>query len=153
MIILNTFRINAPLEQVAAFHRQPASMAAITPPPILVRIHAAPDTLSEEDQMAFTLWLGPLPVDWRARIKNVSTNGFEDLHYHHFNRLDQTLTEVKDEVHIRLDTKLPNLLIGLGMLLGLPALFAYRGWKTRRLIESGAKKAASEQPESDRITV
>jgi hypothetical protein len=51
------------------------------------------------------------------------------------------LTEVKDEVHLQLDTKLPNLLTGLGMLLGMPALFANRGWKTRRLIESGSKES------------
>ena len=59
MIISNTYRVNAPLEQVAAFHRRSANMVDITPPPILVRMHAAPEELSEEDQMTFTLWLGP----------------------------------------------------------------------------------------------
>jgi ligand-binding SRPBCC domain-containing protein len=60
MIVLNTYRIKAPLEQVAAFHRRSANMAAITPPPILGRMHAAPQELSNGDQMAFTLWFGPL---------------------------------------------------------------------------------------------
>lgn len=159
MIVLNTYLVNTPLEQVAAFHRQSANMAAITPPPIHIRMQTAPRELSEGDQMTFTLWLGPLPVFWRAGIKNFSPNGFEDhqiegpfqkwVHYHHFNRLNKGLTEVKDEVHIQLDTKLPNLLIGLGMLLGMPALFAYRSWKTRRLIESGVNKISGTQPEWD----
>ena len=140
MIVLNTFRINAPLQQVAAFHRRSASMAAITSPPILVRMHAAPEELTDGDQIAFTLWLGPLPVYWRASIQNATRNGFEDhqidgpfrdwTHYHHFNALDETTTEVTDEVHLHLETKLPNLLIGLGMALGMPALFTYRAWKT-----------------------
>lgn len=162
MIIRNTYRVNAPLEQVAAFHQRSANMATITPPPILVRMHAAPEVLSEEDQMTFTLWLGPLPIHWSARIKNVSPYGFEDhqidgpfqkwIHYHHFNRLDIASTEVEDEIHLQLNSKLPNLLIGVGMLLGMPLLFAYRGWKTRRLIESSSKEAAREQTQSDRIT-
>ncbi|MEJ2599086.1 MAG: hypothetical protein P8Z00_12180 [Anaerolineales bacterium] len=160
MIVLNTYLVNAPLEQVATFHRQSANMAAITPPPIIVRMHAAPEELLEGDQIAFTLWFGPLAVGWQARIKNVSQNGFEDqqidgpfqkwTHYHRFNQLDEGLTEVKDEVHLRLDTKLPNLLIGLGMLLGMPVLFAYRSWKTRRLIESGVNKISGAQHEWDR---
>lgn len=163
MIIINTYRIKAPLERVAAFHRRSANMAAITPPPILIRMHAAPEELSEGDQMTFTLWLGPLAVGWQAYIKNVSPNGFEDhqidgpfqkwIHYHRFNRLDEGLTEVIDEVHLRLDTKLPGLLIGLGMLLGMPALFAYRSWKTRRLIESGVDQASNEQFEWDSKTI
>ncbi len=151
MIVLNNFRVNAPLTQVAAFHRRSASMAAITPPPILVRVHAAPEELTDGDQMAFTLWLGPLPVYWRASIQNTSVNGFEDhqidgpfrkwTHYHRFRALDETATEVTDEVHIQLETKLPDLLIGLGMLLGMPVLFAYRAWKTRQLVEAEARES------------
>jgi uncharacterized protein len=145
MIVLNTYRVNAPLEQVAAFHRRSANLAAITPPPVLVRIHAAPEELTDGDQMAFTLWFGPLPVYWRARIQNASLYGFEDhqidgpfrkwTHYHRFKRLSETTTEVSDEVHLQLEAKLPDSLIGLGMLLSMPALFTYRAWKTRQLIE------------------
>jgi ligand-binding SRPBCC domain-containing protein len=159
MIILNTFRINAPLTQVAAFHRRSASMAAITPPPILVRMHAAPDELNHGDQMAFTLWIGPMPVYWRASIQNASVNGFEDCqidgpfrkwtHYHRFKALDENTTEVSDEVHLKLETKLPDLLIGLGMLLGMPVLFNYRAWKTRKLIEAEAKESGANPTRAD----
>jgi ligand-binding SRPBCC domain-containing protein len=155
MIVLNTYRINAPLEQVAAFHRRSANMAAITPPPILVRMHAAPEELSDGDQMAFTLWFGPLPVYWRARVEHASQNGFEDhqidgpfqkwVHHHRFNALNETTTEVTDEVHLQLKAKFPDLLIGLGMLLGMPLLFAYRAWKTRRLVESVASPSSERQ--------
>jgi ligand-binding SRPBCC domain-containing protein len=151
MIVLNTYRINAPLEQVAAFHRRSANMAAITPPPILVRMQTAPEELTDGDRMVFTVWFGPLPVHWRARIQNVSTHGFEDhqvegpfrewTHSHRFRALDETTTEVTDEVHLQLKAKLPDLLIGLGMLLGMPILFTDRARRTRRLIEAAARKA------------
>lgn len=161
MIILNTFQINAPLKQVAAFHRRSASMAAITPPPILVRVQAAPEELNHGDQMAFTLWFGPLPVYWRASIQNASMNGFEDhqidgpfrkwTHYHRFKALDENTTEVSDEVHLQLKTKLPGLLIGLGMLLGMPVLFSYRAWKTRKLVEAEAKESGANSTRADLI--
>ena len=159
MIILNKFQINAPLRQVAAFHRRSASMAAITPPPILVRVHAAPEELNHGDQMAFTLWFGPVPIYWRASIQNASLNGFEDqqidgpfrkwTHYHRFNALDENTTEVSDEVHLQLETKMPSLLIGLGMLLGMPFLFSYRASKTRQLVEAEAKESDANLTRAD----
>ena len=159
MIVLNTFRINSPVEQVAAFHRRSANMAAITPPPILVRMHNAPEQLSDGDQMVFTLWLGPLPVYWRTRIQNATPAGFEDhqidgpfrkwVHIHRFNALDETSTEVSDEVDLQLEERLPDFLIGFGMLVGMPVFFAYRAWKTRQLIEASAKQTNANQPGSD----
>jgi ligand-binding SRPBCC domain-containing protein len=156
MIVLNTYQIKTPLEQVATFHQHSANMTAITPPPILVRMHAAPAELSDGDQIAFTLWFGPLPVYWRLRIENASLNGFEDhqidgpfqqwVHHHRFNALDETTTEVTDEVHLQLKAKLPEFLIGLGMLLGMPLLFAYRAWKTRRLVASLIGPTDEHQP-------
>lgn len=67
----HTFVVKAPLEKVAQFHSQSASMGAITLPPILVRVHKAPRTLAAGDDMDFTMWLG-LPVlfayrSWRTR--------------------------------------------------------------------------------------
>jgi len=58
------FRVKAPLAAVADFHSRSASMPAITPPPMIVRVHAAPARLTSGDVMDFTLWAGPVPLRW-----------------------------------------------------------------------------------------
>ena len=141
------FRVRAPLEAVADFHRLSKSMAAITPPPILVRVHRAPEIQREGDEMDFTLWVGPLPVRWVARIESVSPTGFTDhqrrgpfkrwTHRHSFVAIDGHITDVLDEVMVQLRAHPLWGLVGLGMWLGLPALFAYRAWKTKRILERG----------------
>jgi ligand-binding SRPBCC domain-containing protein len=138
------FRVQASISQVAEFHRHSASMAAITPPPIIVKIQRAPSVLADGDEMAFTMWLGPFPVHWLARIEMVSATGFTDrqlsgpfsewVHRHTFVALDQNTTEVVDEITLRLRPHLLWLPVGLGMWLGLPILFAYRAWKTKRML-------------------
>jgi ligand-binding SRPBCC domain-containing protein len=141
----HTFRIRAALVDVAAFHSRSASMGAITPPPVLVRVHHAPESLKDGDEMDFTLWMGPLPIHWLARIEEVSPQGFVDCqvrgpfrawtHRHSFVPVGETTTEVVDEIEASLR---PHPLwgpVGLGMWLNLPLLFAYRGWRTRQLLE------------------
>ena len=78
MIFMHRFRVKAAVEDVAEFHRGSASMAAITPPPIIVRVHSAPDKLKSGDRMDFTLWAGPIPVRWTACIEDASEEGFTD---------------------------------------------------------------------------
>lgn len=139
------FLVRAPLSQVAEFHRLPASMAAITPPPIIVRIHSAPPVLTEGSEMEFTMWLGPIPLRWQARMEDVSPTGFTDrqlngpfaewVHRHTFRAVDAGTTEVLDEINLRLRPHPVWGPIGAGMRLGLPVLFAYRQWKTRRLVK------------------
>ena len=139
------FHVSAPLARVAEFHRRSASMAAITPPPIAVKLHRAPAVLADGDQMEFTMWLGPLPVRWLARIEAVSSTGFTDrqlrgpfakwVHRHSFAAVDEQTTEVNDEVILSLRPHYFWGPVGLGMLLGLPILFAFRGWKTRAMLQ------------------
>ena len=140
------FRVDAPVAAVADFHAQAASMGAITPPPVVVRIQRAPAHLNEGDEMEFTLWLGPLPVYWLARIEDVSPTSFSDrqlhgpfrhwLHRHIFVAADETTTAVVDEIEMSLRFHPWWGLVGLGMWLSLPLLFAYRGWKTRQLMHA-----------------
>ena len=145
MIYRHRFQVHAPLAGVAEFHSRAGSMAAITPPPILVRIHRAPEVLQDGDEMDFTLWLGLLPVRWTAQIEAVSPAGFTDrqrrgpfaawAHRHSFIAIDERTTEVIDEVTLKFR---PHLLwgpVGLSMWLGLPVLFAWRAWKTKKLLE------------------
>ena len=145
MIFVNSFQLHVPLKLVAEFHSRSANMAAITPPPVVVSIHEAPEQLKEGDQMAFTLWIGPLPVHWQALITDVSINGFVDRqlrgpfekweHHHNFKAIDTGTTMVNDEVHIKLSKQPLKFLIGLGMAFSLPLLLNYRGWKTRHLLK------------------
>lgn len=141
----HTFRVRASLTTVSDFHAHSASMGAITPPPVIAQIHHAPERLQDGDEMDFTLWLGPLPLRWTARIENVGYNGFTDrqlcgpfrrwVHRHSFRPLDDSTTQVIDEVEAELSQHPFWALVGLGMWLNMPLLFAYRGWKTKRLLE------------------
>ena len=95
------------------------------------------------------MWLGPLPVKWRAYISQLSSKGFTDhqiegpfrywIHQHTFVDIDAQETEVIDEVQAGLKWNAVWAPVGLVMWLGLPLLFAYRGWKTRRMLESAAE--------------
>lgn len=139
------FVVNAPIASVAGFHRAAESMAAITPPPVLVKLHDVPEHLHSGDQMAFTMWLGPLPLRWVARIEDVTDTGFVDellegpfaswTHRHEFIARGSGRTEVRDLVQATLRREPFWRLIGTFMWLNLRFLFAYRGWKTRRILE------------------
>lgn len=138
------FSVVAPLARVAEFHRQAASMPMITPPPIVVRVHQAPPVLNSNDIMRFTLWLGPLPVRWVARMENISPTGFVDrqlrgpfrqwVHQHRFEAIDANTTAVIDEIAFDFRPHPVWGPIGWSMALGLPILFAYRAWRTRQLL-------------------
>jgi ligand-binding SRPBCC domain-containing protein len=140
------FRVRAPLAAVADFHSRAASMPAITPPPIIVHLHHAPALLGEGDEMDFTMWAGPLPMRWVAQIKDVSDRGFTDWqvrgpfafwqHRHSFVPVGPDQTEVVDHVEAGVKRHVLWTPIGMAMWVGLPILFAYRGWKTRRMLEA-----------------
>ena len=144
----HTFRVRAPLAEVAAFHTAATSLKAITPPLIPMQVHHAPEQMGDGDEMDFTMWMGPLPVRWTARVEDVSLTGFVDrqvhgpfgawAHRHTFVQVEEGTTQVLDEVEARLKPHALWGLVGLAMWLGLPLLFAYRGWKTRRLLEGDA---------------
>ncbi|MEX1018904.1 MAG: hypothetical protein WDZ49_04560 [Litorilinea sp.] len=140
------FTVNAPLARVAEFHHAASSMAAITPPPIVVQMHESPDQLFDGAEVGFTLWMLVLPIRWRARMENVGNTGFWDrqirgpygawLHKHTFIPLDDNRTEVLDEIEAKPGTGFWGRLLSLGMWANMPLLFAYRGWRTRRLLET-----------------
>jgi len=147
MIYRHTFIVRAALERVRTFHAQPESLGAITPPPIRTQLLEAPASLERGGEMRFTLWLGPFPLHWTARIQNISADGFEDVqvagpfrhwaHTHRFTERSPGLTEVRDEVKLSLRPHIGWGPLGLGMVIGLPLLFAYRARRTRRLLEGG----------------
>jgi ligand-binding SRPBCC domain-containing protein len=157
------FRIAAPLEEVAAFHRRATSLKAVTPPLIPMFFKDLPEEVGPGREMAFTLWMGPVPVRWRAALEALPESGlkadaesgagdegfldrqlegpFESWEHCHRFRAGETPGEtwVIDEIAARLPSFFRHPLrftVALKMWLGLPVLFAYRRWKTRRLLES-----------------
>lgn len=119
-------------------------MAAITPPPVRVLMHRAPSRLRCGDEVAFTLRVGPFRVPWRARIEDVDDGGFTDrqvegpfaewVHHHVFRDLGDDTTEVVDVVTYRPHPGPARAAIGLATAVGLRPLFAFRAWRTRRLL-------------------
>ncbi len=140
----SSFTVNAPLVDVQRFHSLSTSMGAITPPPVIVRIHSAPVKLNEGDEMDFTMWLGPLPVRWLARIEEVTPTSFADrqirgpftkwIHRHSFVAIDANTSEVRDHVEAELSTHPFWKLLGGFMWLNMPVLFTFRKFKTRWLL-------------------
>jgi ligand-binding SRPBCC domain-containing protein len=144
------FLVEAPIGLVALFHSRASSMAAITPPPIFTRIHRAPAFLEEGDEMEFTLWAGPMPLRWLAKIDQVSETGFTDrqlrgpfktwVHRHEYLVIDEKHTQVCDKIEIQMRKHPFWGLVGWGMYLGLPVLFSYRAYKTKRLLKNQIEK-------------
>ena len=138
------FEVDAPIDQVVDFHSRSASMSQITPPPLITQIHQAPTVLNDGDEISFTLWLGPCPIHWRASIERTSATGFTDRqisgpfakweHHHTFVAIDNGRTTVHDEITAEVKASLYWRLIGMVMWLNMPILFAFRGWKTRRIL-------------------
>jgi ligand-binding SRPBCC domain-containing protein len=141
----HSFTVNAPLDQVSAFHRAASSLKAITPPFFFMSGLQAPAQLSDGDEMAFTLWMGPLPIRWEARIEKINPAGFDDIqtsgpfktwiHTHQFEVIDPKHTRVIDDIEYSLRRHWFWGIIGGVMALGLPILFWYRARKTRTIIE------------------
>jgi ligand-binding SRPBCC domain-containing protein len=141
------FQVKAPLARVASFHQDHANMAAITPPPINVELHRVPPPLTS-GELEFTLRFGPFPIHWLASIEDLDETGFTDrqlrgpfaswVHRHAMRPIDDQTTEIIDEIAIKLKKQLVWGLVGFGFYLGLPFLFAFRTWKTRRLLQAEA---------------
>ena len=141
----HTFHVDAPISAVFDFHQQPAALQAITPPPLRVRLDPGPLRLGEGDEMAFVLLLGLLPIRWQARIQDVTPTGFTDCqiagpfsmweHRHIFTQ-HGTGTLITDQIQASFKPGFLPGMVGRMMWLGLPVLFAFRGWKTRRILSS-----------------
>ena len=111
---------------------------------MVVQIQAGPEMLSSGDELLFTLWLGPFPIRWHAAIEAVSDEGFADrqisgpfahwVHRHTFLASGEGLTTVRDEIEYAFKRDLVWGVVGRLFVLGLPVLFAYRAWKTKRLL-------------------
>jgi ligand-binding SRPBCC domain-containing protein len=140
------FTVRAPLQAVADFHRDTATLKRLTPPPIFVQLHRV-EPLAEGSVSEFTLWFGPLPVHWTAVHSNVNAlRGFTDTqrggllqawqHSHTFTPEGPGATRVSEHVEYAHRPGGRGLLSRI--LFAPPALrflFWYRSFVTRRALE------------------
>lgn len=69
--------LNAPLEAVTALHADTSALKILNSPFIIVQLHRV-DPMADGSISEFTLWMGPLPIRWRAIHSDVGPNGFTD---------------------------------------------------------------------------
>ncbi|MFK7819908.1 MAG: cyclase [Planctomycetaceae bacterium] len=138
------FTVDAPVAAVSAFHFEPGILKALTPPLMIMKVHRF-DPLAEGSIGEFTMWMGPVPVYWKAEHSNVSEIGFTDTqvegpmkywaHTHRFNQIDANKTEVHEHIEYEHHGGLKG--IWSRMLfpkVGLTALFTIRRSLTRRQV-------------------
>lgn len=144
------FTVRATIESVRTFHHSASSLRAITPPIIPMTSVEAPDPLTDGAELAFTLWMGPIPVRWTAQIEDSQPHGFVDRqlngpfaswsHEHSFIPIDERSTRVDDHVTYQLKSNPVWWLLGGSMALGLPLLFRYRAYKTKQILEKESRQ-------------
>jgi len=147
-IFETSFTVHAPLEAVAAFHADTSALKILNPPFVIVQFHRV-DPMAEGSISEFTLWMGPLPIRWRAVHNDVGPPGFTDSqesgplafwqHNHKFEAIDINTTQIHEHIEYEYPSGWRGLFsrILFGHL-GLTALFTYRKWATRRALEKEA---------------
>ncbi len=144
----HSFIIRATLREVAAFHNDPVSLVAITPPPVRVTIRRFDQPVRAGSRVIFPLSVGLFGVTWDSTIaeymeqkyfRDVQNSGPFGAWSHRHSFVAETAgTRVID----RVEYEPPFGFIGklLDPILVRPALvfmFNYRARKTRELLERG----------------
>ena len=146
------FIVSAPLAAVRDFHRDTSALKRLTPPPTLVQLHSI-EPLAEGSVSRFTLWVGPLPLRWKAVHRGVTDRGFTDVqaegparkweHTHSFVPLDDATTEIRE--HIEYEHKTGFWGVVTRILFSWPnlyAMFTYRMLVTRWFLSRDGWKRA-----------
>ena len=140
-----SFKVDASLKAVSAFHLDTRALVKLNPPFVFVQFHRV-DPMADGSISEFTLWMGPIPIRWRAVHSNVSPNGFTDTqddgpmafwqHTHSFEAIDENRTRIDERIKYKFHPgwrgMLSRVLFGR---LGLMSLFTYRKWATRRSLQ------------------
>ncbi len=136
------FTVDASVEAVSAFHFEPGILKTLTPPLMIMQVHRF-DPLADGSIGEFTMWMGPIPVYWKAEHSGVTSSGFTDtqvegpmklwVHTHRFNAIDADTTEVHEHIEFEHHSGLRGLWSrALFPRIGLVTLFTIRRWITRR---------------------
>jgi ligand-binding SRPBCC domain-containing protein len=148
-----SFRVDAPVAAVRDFHHDTRALRRLTPPPTFVQLHSI-EPLGEGSVSRFTLWVGPLPLPWKAVHRNVSDRGFTDVqaegpaarweHTHSFVPLADGATEVREHIEFEHKPGLRGLVTRV--LFARPnlwAMFTYRKLVTRWCLRHARHSAAA----------
>ncbi len=150
-----TFEVDAPVEEVSAFHSDTSVLKKLTPFPMVVQVEEF-EPLDEGSEAKFTIWAGPLPLRWHSVHSGVSVNGFTDTqitgplkswqHTHSFEPTVDGRTLVRESIAYEHDTGLRGLISRIGFSsLGLSGLFTARKLLTQRYVARSMDEASSEQ--------
>ncbi len=149
-----SFKVNAPLCEVAMFHDDPAALVAITPPPARVTIQRFDKPVRAGSRVIFRLGVGLFGVIWDGTIaEHVDQSYFRDVqnqgpfgawsHTHSFTA-EADETRVNDRVEYEPPFGLIGKLIDPFVIRpSLVYLFNYRAKKTRELLEQGRQAMLS----------
>lgn len=135
-------KVNASLESVEAFHRDPRNLRRVTPLPMRLHRH---EWTEDTGRMELTVWFGPLPVRWEAGLETHS-DGFIDRqaegpleiwdHTHTFASVGPGVTRIDDDIEYTYRAGWRGWVSRLAFAPpALRVLFAYRIWRTRRALE------------------
>ena len=136
------FRVDASPAAVREFHHDTRALRRLTPPPTFVQLHSI-EPLGEGSVSRFTLWVGLVPLRWKAVHRDVTDRGFTDVqaegpaakweHTHSFVPLDDGTTEIREHIEFEHKPGLAGLLTRvLFSRPNLLVMFAYRRFVTRR---------------------
>ena len=145
-----TFKVKAALAEVAAFHDDPVSLIAITPPPVRETIQRFDRPVRAGSRVIFRLSVGPFGVTWDGTIaeyvdqqyfRDVQNSGpFGAWSHTHLFVAETDGTRVIDRVEYRPPLGLIGKLIDPILVKpSLAFMFNYRARKTRELLEKSAK--------------
>ena len=140
------FTVDASVDVVSAFHFEPGILKTLTPPLMILQVHQF-EPLGEGSISDFTMWMGPVPIRWRAVHSCVSPSGFTDTqvagpmcswaHTHSFVAIGENTTEVREHIEYEHFGGLRGLRSRLLFSrIGLLSLFTMRKVITRRELRS-----------------
>jgi ligand-binding SRPBCC domain-containing protein len=144
-----SFKVNAPLEQVWAFHDDPIGLTKIMSFPLKVVLNHVERPVQAGSRILMTWWFGPLPIKWNITVREkVPQEFFTDVqpvgegpfakweHTHAFERIDGG-TRVIDRIHYEFPFGALGRLIDklMGKLI-FKLMFAPRAKATRKYLES-----------------
>lgn len=102
-----SFLVNAPADAVREFHHDTSALKILTPPPTIVQLKEI-EPLGEGSVSRFTLWVGPLPLHWKAVHRDVGEYGFTDVqtegpalkweHTHRFVPVSSQTTRIEEHI-------------------------------------------------------
>lgn len=138
--------MNTTIEKMIAFHDAPDVFGKLAPPPIFMRVREDNRSSLTEGDLKFTLWFGPIPIQWHAQHQpGPNADSFADLmidgpmqywrHEHIFETVEGGV-KLTDRVTIAHKPGLQGIMTRF-MFDGVPLriLFFYRHLRTRMAVQ------------------